>query len=130
MRYRDADFGEIVGKTVVSIVERDTETIEFAFTDGSRYLMYHDQDCCESVDVDEIIGSDLAAFVGETILLAETAESDDPPKENELGKDDSWTWTFYKLASMWCNATIRWYGTSNGYYSERVDFVCTQEASK
>ena len=103
------------------------DVIVFIASTGDRYEMYHDQDCCESVGIDEIIG-DLSDLVGNPILLAESVSNNDrlPGFDRDYG--DSHTWTFYKLSTIRGSVTIRWFGTSNGYYSESVSFkIITQD---
>ena len=90
-------------------------------TEDATYALLHIQDCCETVTIEDIAG-DLADLVGSPILVAEEVKSDDlgQPKESY---DESYTWTFYKFSTIKGSVTVRWYGTSNGYYSESVDFV-------
>src|SRR5690606_28589979 len=107
-------------KTIAQIKEYK-DKITFHTTDGELYKMHHYQDCCEHVYIEDICGS-LDDLIGSPITLAEevtNAEEDKPLDQ----WDDSYTWTFYKLATVKGSVTIRWYGTSNGYYSESVDFV-------
>jgi hypothetical protein len=73
------------------------------------------------VTVEDIVG-DLADLVGDPILVAEEATSDQNPDGVTKKYQDSFTWTFYKFATRKGYVDIRWYGESNGYYSERVDF--------
>ena len=95
----------------------DSGELVFYFDlDGMTMTMHHQQDCCETVEIDDIVG-DLRDLVGAPLLVAEEVSNDAPPK----GDPDSFTWTFYKFATIKGYVDIKWYGTSNGYYSESVN---------
>lgn len=114
------EFNELLGK-VFKEVKASDDQIDFITEDGETYTMYHSQDCCESVSVESIVG-DLDDLIGNPILLAEEAVSNENPEGvEEENQDYSFTWTFYKLATIKGYVDIRWYGESNGYYSESVD---------
>jgi len=82
-------------------------------------MFAHTQDCCESVDINDIVG-DLEDLVGEPLLLAEQVQGETPVDFNEEDHE-SVTWTFYKFATRKGYVDVRWLGESNGYYSEGVD---------
>ena len=120
-------FEELKGEIFSSIsVKRNDgdDVITFKTVDGKEYQMYHDQGCCESVTIDDICG-DLDDLIGSEILQAEEASQNTDPEDVEIDEvyRDAFTWTFYKLATIKGCVTIRWYGESNGYYSERVSLV-------
>ena len=115
------EISKIIGKTAISYTETDGKLI-LAFDDKTQIKFYHDQDCCESVEIDQIDG-DLNSLIGKPLLMAEIAESDGEAKNTGYYGDDSWTWTFLKLATSNGYVTVKWYGSSNGYYSESVDYV-------
>lgn len=91
--------------------------IRFVAEDGTNFIFLHHQNCCENVRVEEIIGN-LNDLVGSPLYLAE--ESSNRDKLPDQQSSDSHTWTFYKFGTNKGYVTIRWLGTSNGYYSERV----------
>lgn len=111
-------FNSLIGKVFES-VSANGEAITFHMSDGSYYVLEHHQDCCEDVYIESIVG-DLSDLENEEILVAEEVDSSDmPPVDGDC--DESYTWTFYKLATRKGYVDIRFYGTSNGYYSESVD---------
>lgn len=124
--YEYVKFTELIGKVLIEInlIKRDdrsyeNDRIEFKTDDGNVYIMTHQQDCCERVDLIDIIG-DLENLKGDIILLANVSKS----SENPLYEyEDSFTWTFYNLGTIKDHVTLRWYGSSNGYYSEDADFI-------
>lgn len=110
----------IVGKTIVDIrgARPGSDHISFLFSDGTRMKMYHSQSCCEEVLVDDICG-DIYDLFNSPLLGAEEVYSKNlGPRD---GYDSSYTWTFYKFRTQKGYVDIRWYGCSNGYYSEDVD---------
>jgi len=116
--YDRKDFSELIGKTLTSCTDVGYEIV-FTTTDGGVYKLYHDQDCCESVYLDDVCG-DLSDLVGSPIVQASEETNVDLPPKSEY--EVSYTWTFYKLATNKGSVTLRWYGCSNGYYSEKVYF--------
>ena len=107
----------LLGKTLTKIEQSGDDELYFNTSDGEVFKMYHEQDCCEHVYIEDIIG-DLDDLIGTPLLMAEEVT-----ERGKLGEWDSQTWTFYKFATVKGYVTIRWLGESNGYYSESVDFV-------
>lgn len=104
------------GKVVSGVkVDKDGEDLWIMFSDGSRLHFMHHQDCCEDVYIEDI-DIDLQDIVGSRLYLIEEAS------KIGGGHGYSSTWTFYKIQTSSDCATVRWYGVSNGYYSEEVDW--------
>ncbi len=107
---------ELLGKTFVE-AKSDNEAVRFTEADGTEWMLYHAQDCCESVYVEDLVGN-LEDLVGSPLLMAEEATSD----ENPLSEyHEKFRWTFYKFATIKGYVTVRFYGASNGYYGVGVD---------
>lgn len=122
MKYYDSycNVDVLKGKTLASISgDVGSDEVVFVTTDDETYRMFHQQDCCESVALEDVSG-DLQDLVGSEILVAEQVEGEGPA---DFQAYESHTWTFYKFATRKGYVDLRWLGQSNGYYSERVSFV-------
>ena len=117
----NVEITDFLGRTFINIEkDDDDESIIFTAVTGEKWKMHHYQDCCESVSIESIVG-DLSDLIGSPILKAEEAISSDAQPDQVVSEyEDSFTWTFYKLATIKGYVDIRWYGSSNGYYSESV----------
>jgi hypothetical protein len=86
--------------------------------DNEVYVQLHIQDCCENVYIEDICG-DVADITNVEIVSADkrtnVQENPDRIKRER--------WTFYKIDSIKGGVTIRWYGYSNGWYSEEASLM-------
>jgi hypothetical protein len=112
-------FNDLHGRILKDIsVDYINNIITFITITDEVYRMEHYQDCCEDVCIEDIIGNP-DDLIGLPILLADKSSSMENPRHEH---DESFTWTFYRLSTNLGSLTIRWYGSSNGYYSEDVTF--------
>jgi hypothetical protein len=117
----EVNISKMVGKNVVSIdISKDKTIVTFYCVDFNnnefKYEMLHEQDCCEDVYLEDVVG-DLEDLYTQIIKAEEVTNRTDEPSENS---DESYTWTYYNLATQEGYVQFRWFGTSNGYYSESV----------
>lgn len=117
----------LAGKTISSTEWLNGDILVFHFTEGEDWRMYHEQDCCESVT--PCAKEDLSILNGCTITNVRALVSSNSGDSS----NDGFTHTTYEIFARtpatpaaphgkWVEANITWLGTSNGYYSEAVDF--------
>ena len=113
----ETKFTDLKGKTIKQIygLKKDSQIVFIETTDDIIYKMYHMQDCCEHVRIEDVNG-DIEDLINSEILVAEERS------EEATDVSESGTWTFYTIRTIKGSIDIRWLGESNGYYSESVDF--------
>jgi len=108
------EFGQLRGRILCG-AEQHGDELRLYLTDTHYVTFYHQQNCCESVSIEDICG-DLSDLVGEPLTEAEEVRGYTGPEQDY----ESYTWTFYRFATRRGSVTVRWLGHSNGYYSEGV----------
>lgn len=108
----------LTGDTITKLdgAKEGSGLIIFHMKSGKRYRMFHVQDCCESVYIEQIHGNP-ESLVGKEVIWA----SENSNRGESEG--DSKTWTYYTISTENGPVSFRWMGESNGYYSESVSFV-------
>ena len=116
----DGKIENMLGKTFTIVTA--TEDVMIFENGEEKFTFHHNQECCEKVMIEDING-DLNDLIGEPLLMAEDVSGVTPPPavKDDADYDSSYTFTFYKFATRKGYVDVRWFGTSNGYYSERVD---------
>jgi hypothetical protein len=114
------DIQELVGKTFYHVYTITGGRSDILYFKGKEkfYKFYHYQDCCESVTIEDICG-DLRDLEDTPIISVEESSNNKSNKK----ECESETWTFYIFRTIKGTVSVRWYGNSNGYYSESVDFT-------
>lgn len=119
---------DLVGTTITNLsgAKEGSYQIDISISDGRKFIMTHHQNCCENVTINQIDG-DISDLIDSPLLIAEEVSSEgaEEPEHSE-----SFTWTFYRFATQKGYVTFRWLGTSNGWYSERVDFNEVKEGQE
>lgn len=108
------EFRELRGR-ILCRAEQDDEELRLYLTDDHYVRLYHAQDCCESVWIEDVCG-DLQDLIGEPLTEAEEVRGYTGPEQDY----ESYTWTFYRFGTRRGSVTVRWLGHSNGYYGEGV----------
>jgi hypothetical protein len=105
-------------------LEKHSEEVRVKFPLGTL-LLYHQQDCCESFWLEDFEDdrhtqhrrNGYDRFIG---LEVTTNQSDPPPNNDWI---ECYTWTYVRLKFQSGDVTLRFCGSSNGYYSEECDIM-------
>lgn len=68
-------FNTLKGKIITKIegLKKESYSVLFQTSDNKLYKMYHKQGCCESVEVEDVVG-DVNDILNSEILLAEEVD--------------------------------------------------------
>lgn len=112
------DIDVLTNCTVIDVCHYDDTDVVIE-TDKGILLLYHERDCCEKVWLEDGY-EELKQIIGEKIIKAEMCCSRENPLDCQ-DEDDTFTWTFYKISTFNHDVSLRFYGMSSGWYSEKID---------
>ena len=117
---RYVEFSDLVGEVLDAVdIDREENQILLTTRSGRKFLVYHEQDCCETVAISGQDGS-FDKLIGKPIVEARGFAVDTGESESDY---DSQTTTTLVFRVDDQTVISRWVGDSNGYYSESVDIA-------
>lgn len=105
---------ELKGMTITAVVYKEVNESLLIHLNTHVLEMIHHQDCCETVYLEDIVGS-FEDLIGYPLLEV---------SENlvDIGSEDiSSTASYYNFRTIKASVQLRWVGESSGYYSETVN---------
>jgi len=72
--HKKLNFKILKNKTLIKIYNKDDQELCMTTVKGEKYQLYHQQDCCEDVYIEDICG-DLDDLLGVPLLQAEVVSS-------------------------------------------------------
>lgn len=115
---------KLVGKTIVELNCEKGRDFVAAKTDCGLLFEFYNDDY-GSVHLEDITG-DIDDLIGTPIIMVEEVTNREEISDTSVVyNDDTHTWTFYRLESRKGLVVLRFFGTSNGYYSESVTIDIT-----
>jgi hypothetical protein len=120
IRRRHVEFSDLVGEVLDAVdIDREENQILLTTRSGRKFLVYHEQDCCETVAISGQDGS-FDKLIGKPLIEARDFAVDTGESESDY---DSQTTTTLVFRVDDQTVISRWIGDSNGYYSESVDIA-------
>jgi hypothetical protein len=117
----------MIGQTPVEIdgMKEGSEEVTIVTKEGGKLTLRYEPDCCASCSICQVDGDPMDLLGLPLLMCEEDGNVPDHDMLDEQGAgngasyhDESYTWTFVKFATTAGYVTLRWYGSSNGYYSE------------
>ena len=120
IRRRHVEFSDLVGEVLDAVdIDREENQILLTTRSGRKFLVYHEQDCCETVAISDQDGN-FDNLIGKPLIEARDFAVDTGESESDY---DSQTTTTLVFRVDDQTVISRWIGDSNGYYSESVDIA-------
>nr|DAT71100.1 MAG TPA: hypothetical protein [Caudoviricetes sp.] len=107
------------GLVKVEGIEPHSDEVTFYCKDGAVIELWHSQDCCENVYLE---GADSYDNNDDIYTDCDWCEVSLVTNNDTNDEYDSITWSFYHFKTNKGMDTVRFFGGSNGWYSETVDF--------